>query len=440
MSAVARPPARGARQQDSDFGAALAGVRFTVTEFCVFDPAAPFDPAPSVPGARPSDGSFQRRVVPGDRGRRWPPRRAHVPRRLLMIKPAAIPLLVLAWAACTTEASIPAVEGGASCEVEGRYTVDGVYDDFVGDETVLVNGFPVGKSRGFMASLRAGTRLTTTATPALVSGENVAAVSVVPFLRRFGDGVVASAMRLRVWVCDPSGAVVPGTEASSDSAFAAFEAALQEQWPRWAQVEDSLLAARPSLAAALADSVAVDPEAAAYGIGPALDSARAWARAHPVVVATRFVRPDGAPSFDAVFREAPVIGGTPADSARLRAYAVQLRDLLDAADAEGVYREIGPAIDSETGTYQVTMEGTPERDLDDIRQEWTRFRTDFDGSDVGLRSWSGGRVWEVYRDDEAAGALGKQALLLRGDNRLETWLRIYVGEVDGALRVVRITS
>ncbi|WP_420457098.1 hypothetical protein [Rubrivirga sp.] len=167
--------------------------------------------------------------------------------------------------------------------------------------------------------------------------------------------------------------------------------------------------------------------------------------ANPLVAEAVFVRPggrspaDGAPSFDAVFREAPVIAGTPADSARLRAYAVRLRDLLDGADAEGIYREIGPAINDSVGTYQVTAEGTRERDLDDIRREWTRFRTDFDEPDVGLRSWAGGRVWELYRDDEVAGALGKRALLLRGDDRIETWLRLYVGEVGGELRVVRIT-
>jgi hypothetical protein len=34
---------------EGDLGAVLAGGRFTVTGFCVFNPARPFDPAPPIP-------------------------------------------------------------------------------------------------------------------------------------------------------------------------------------------------------------------------------------------------------------------------------------------------------------------------------------------------------------------------------------------------------
>jgi hypothetical protein len=43
---------------EGDLGAVLAGGRFTVTGFCVFNPARPFDPAPAVPGARPAPGAL----------------------------------------------------------------------------------------------------------------------------------------------------------------------------------------------------------------------------------------------------------------------------------------------------------------------------------------------------------------------------------------------
>ena len=321
--------------------------------------------------------------------------------------------------------------------------------DVWGQATVLANGFPVYVSPG--ARLSDDGPLPAPLQPALVSGRNVVAVQIEPFVGRSGDGPVVGPVRASGAVTrgyggrwPVGGAGVPA--AAVDSAFGRWERELERRWPRWLAAEDSVFAADPGLLAALADSVSADPEAGAYGVGPALDSARAWARAHPVVVATSFVRPggsrpsDGGPAFDGVFREAPALRGTAADSARLRDYAVHLGALLDAADAEAVYDEIGPAISDSTGWYQVTMEGTRESDLADIREAWTRFRTDFEPDDLGLRSWSGGRVWEVYRDDGASRALGKRALLLMGEDRLETWLRVYVGEVDGRLRVVRITS
>ena len=41
-------PGSEAEVSGGDLGAVLAGGRFTVTGSCVFDPAAPFDPAPAI--------------------------------------------------------------------------------------------------------------------------------------------------------------------------------------------------------------------------------------------------------------------------------------------------------------------------------------------------------------------------------------------------------
>ena len=199
-----------------------------------------------------------------------------------------------------------------------------------------------------------------------------------------------------------------------------------------------MFAADPGLLAALADSVSADPEAGAYGVGPALDSARAWARAHPVVVATSFVRPggsrpsDGGPAFDGVFRRAPVIRGAAADSARLRRYAVHLGRLMAEADTAALWEAFEPAyadafaaaggadgVGQDSASF---MAGTRSRVV------MSRAVT-FEAEDVRLRSWSGGRVWELYRD----GADGLFQGLERGPFR-----EVYVGEgADGRLRVVR---
>jgi hypothetical protein len=317
-------------------------------------------------------------------------------------------------------AALALVALGASCGdaapppasvYDGDLRADLHVERVAGRWLVTLNGFPVWDRTDEPAST-VNNWIDPDLNQALVSEGNELRVEVWPRLSWTAGGPAAGASSIRGSVVEVGAGPVAGTAFDLGTARPEWERALRAGWERWRR---------------------------AGGADAARDSVRAWAEANPVAVSVAFDVRAGAPSFDAVFRAAPVIAGTPADSARLRAYAVRLRDLLDDADAEGVYREIGPSISDSVGTYQVTMEGTRESDLNDIRREWTRFRTDFAAADVGLRSWAGGRVWELYRDDGVAGALGKRALLLRGDDRLETWLRVYVGEVDGALRVVRIT-
>ena len=165
----------------------------------------------------------------------------------------------------------------------------------------------------------------------------------------------------------------------------------------------------------------------------------AWTRANPVRVETSFARPggaaDGAPSFDAVFRDAPAIAGTPADSARLRAYAVRLRDLTAARDGAALYDELAPSV-----ADRLELAGRPVPPLDSLRAGWegeaaaeafpfSGDLTPFEAGDVQLRSWVGGRVWELYRD-------GADGLLQRAGRG--TFMSVYVGEGPGGeLRVVR---
>ena len=353
---------------------------------------------------------------------------------------ASLTTVLALWAGCGRGEEAPGGASDTGLGPSGEYEVVLVAEDLVGAYVLTSNGFPVEHSPGFVDA-RLGQEFGAFLTPALLSGQNEAAVEVTPFVRRVGDGVVAGPVRVRVWVEAPDGSVVAGSErggAASDSAFTAWERELKARWAGWTRSEDSLLASRPALLQALGDSVGADPHASAYGAGPALDSARVWAEANPVRVATAFVRPggagrpsDGEPSFDAVFRDAPVIRGTAADSAALRAYAVRLRDLVAAGDGAALYDEFAPAL-RDNGA----LHGLPPLPDDTLRARWAAGPSGWAGADpaplapseVGLRSWSGGRVWELYRP-------GADGLLQGRDGGPYT--EVYVGEVDGALRVVR---
>ena len=317
---------------------------------------------------------------------------------------AAVTFSVLAAGGCDP-AGATRPEASSETASPGEYTVGGSLDAVHGAVRVLVNGFPPVRlpTDGVIARYAPGTGLDTYATPALVSGRNGVAVEVVPALYGSPSGPRVDPVRFRVWVEAPDGSVVPGTRRSAahvDSVVAAWTADLRDRWAGW---------------------------------GPAaLDSARAWAAAHPVRVEAGFVRPggpsptDGQPSFDAVFRDAAAIPGTAADSARLRAYAARLLRLNADRDTAALMSEFGPSVSA-----RFRYSGTPL----DSAAFYARNRRAIVHADPaplgpdgpGLRSWSGGRVWEL------AGP-GGQALI-RGAGGIER--AVYVGLVGGELRVVR---
>ena len=333
------------------------------------------------------------------------------------------------------------------CANDGGYAVAAALDAVWGYEALLVNGFPVGRgpSFGIVASTSPGAVVRADAAPALVSGANAAGVAVVPGVQSPDGGVPqAGPVRFRVWVCGPDGAVVAeAAAAEADSAFAAWEAELRARWPRWRAAEDSLYRARPGLRASVDSALAARPSARRFGRGPALDSARAWAAAHPVAVEVSFVRPGGpsptdrAPSFDRVLRDAPVIAGTAADSSRLRAYGARLLALASgraAGDGAAYYDEMAPAV-----TDGALLAGRPAIPPDSMRSRWAAWAVSgelndeagyvpFEASEVRLRSWAGGRVWELYVEEGRG--------LLRSASG-SGYRSVYVGEVDGRLRVVR---
>ena len=343
-----------------------------------------------------------------------------------MTRPAALAFVavggcLVALGSCRQATADAPRAGSADAPAVGcELTLDGRHEG--GHLVTLVNGFPV--DRGSGVSRYRGYRVGASAS--LVSGTNTLGVQMTPLLGRSGRALVVGRPALSAAVACAGGGGVSLGEGEIAAAHERWRAGLLERWAGWLAAEDSVLAARPALAAALADSVARNPEL--VGVGPALDLARAWVRAHPAAAegAFEYGAPDGSPSFDAVFREAPVIRGTARDSARLRAYAVRLRDLAAARDTAALLVEFAPDARDRFEAYG--RGSVPRAEYDRRVREAVVLDSlaPFEAADVELRSWAEGRVWELSRP-------GGEELLWGASG----FRRVYVGEVNGELRVVR---
>ena len=323
--------------------------------------------------------------------------------------------------------------------------------------TITSNGLPVWREPRFVSTTANVFRQPLG--PGLVSGRNEAAFRVQPQLRRggsagpsgYGRELVVPGQRfaLRVWggqgLQSSVGAYVEGTHVPEEAvaeALVRWEAEIQRRWARWLAAEDSAYAAGSP----------AGPSAGAEWdeFGPALHAAWRWARDHPFEVATSWERAvgpdgrpaDGGPAFDGLLRDGPVIRGTAADSARMRDYAVRLLALA-VEDPAAFWSELAPAV--RDGVEQVRPGAGPAaRDsVVSVRvgaaEPWVGL-VPFTASDVALRSWAGGRVWELY-------VPGQEGLLMSrrpppdrpGVYGTSTvYLGAFVGLVDGELRVVRM--
>ena len=311
--------------------------------------------------------------------------------------------------------------------------------DLRGAFTLTANGFPVLIEPVFARSV--DQEMAESMTAALVAGENKAGIEVAPSVVSLdGETVRAGPVHLRLWVERRDESVIEGTEVSEatvDSLFAIWERELKARWPGWLRMEDSLYAADPELEGRLWAAISdyQRPSAQVYGWGLAIDSARAWAREHPLVVTTTFERPvgadskplDGGPDFSALFREAPVI----TDTSRLKDYGAALQNLLRNNDGVGLLRELRPALDA--GFLKRSVE--PPSDSA-YRAKWEHYArtetgwfankvedTSWQRGDLEARAWAGGRVWEVYR---------------KPYKRLLGGWHVYVAEIDDELKVVRL--
>lgn len=293
-----------------------------------------------------------------------------------------------------------------------------------GHYRIMINGFPV-EQLPFMGTA-ADQNVTADLNTALVGKGNELTVEMMPFLTRgetdLNIGTVE--VRARVLCNDTALAGIEIAGAQVDSAYRAWRKRTREQWKEYVEWEKQWLKQNPD-----------SSETITARDGGALDSMRAWASENPLTVSTTFDNEAG-PDFSRIFEEAPKLEDTPATRKRLKEYAMHLRDLLRSGEAKAIYQEIQPSVSEETGWFKVTRSGRRDSALAQIREEWLRdFRTDFSRSAVTLRRWSGGRVWElsVMRPEE-----GRRPFFSEGPH--SSYLKVYVAEIDGKLRVVRLTA
>ena len=318
-----------------------------------------------------------------------------------------------------------------------------------------VNGYPEWDSGGAPVSYAVGCY---GYERSQVRGVNLVRVSLSPQAYRAGEEVIfTGAPPTSVSVYDLEDGQKRIDHVSEAEVAAVYERWLlhaEAAWGRALAWERSWLAEDPARAALVSGGV--------RGQGGALDSLRAWVRSHPMVFEVVFEAEHG-PDYGWLFGQperraelegeaerlpwerryrtvggAPILEGTAADSARLRGYAIELREALRTRDTLGVF-ELTRA------RYQ-SAAYTPCQ-VDTLRAAWspnaqrrleTPWRLDYEAEDVALRRWAGGRIWELTREDETARQLKNNSLLVRRDERGTVWsIPFYVAEVDGKLRQVR---
>ena len=209
------------------------------------------------------------------------------------------------------------------------------------------------------------------------------------------------------------------TEAEVDSAYRAWSKRAREQWGEYVKWEKRWLEKHPDSSAVV---TARD--------GGALDSIRQWSGRHPMTVSATFDNEAG-PDFSRIFEEAPRLPDTPATRKRLKDYAMHLREVISKRDGVGLYREISPA---QNASYRQAGKTPPPdstrlvkwKNAARTKSGWfadVRGATAFERAQVGVRPWVDGRVWELYRRP--------------GEPLFGGW-KIYVGEMGGELKVVRL--
>lgn len=135
----------------------------------------------------------------------------------------------------------------------------------------------------------------------------------------------------------------------------------------------------------------------------------------------------------ASFRERLMRSNEITDEERLRNYAEHLRSLVVKKSAEALAREFKPKLDD----YSMLHPDSGK----DFTKEFPQFLrevffpgqpiVEFERSDIGVKSWCEGRIWEIFVKPE------QPFLKTKGMDGKSNELPIFVGEVGGKLKVVR---
>ena len=322
--------------------------------------------------------------------------------------------LVLGLAACGGRTSDPSgrpvkTDTAISVNRAAYYQVHMTFDQFVGHFVITINGFPVEDlpSTGQLVNETVSEHLNT----ALVRTGNRVAVHITPAIRGAEkEGVRLGPLRLGAEVrgyqewSKGEGQNVPGAFVTPTEVDRIASAWSERADSVWRQTRRS------------------------GPVGAALDSVRAWARAHPMTVSVTFDNAAG-PDYSDIFREAPVIAGTAADSARLRAYAMQLRDWMAAKDTTALMGAYGPAIEDR---YERISGVSNENYLRQNREALVveDVILNFDREDIKLQKWAEGRVWQIIRRGAIHDGFFQDSI---GYGKG----KVYVAELGDSLHVVR---
>lgn len=126
---------------------------------------------------------------------------------------------------------------------------------------------------------------------------------------------------------------------------------------------------------------------------------------------------------------APVIK----DEALVLSYAEHLRELLERQDLESLFLEYKPKLDDYAIAYPLQFPDPKKWFVDFFRDDFFPGGpiTEFKREDIGLKAWCDGRIWEIFV--KPAQKYFKNKGLDGDTNSVE----VYVGMVDGKLRIVR---
>ncbi len=262
---------------------------------------------------------------------------------------------------------------------------------------VLVNGFPTYVfKKGRFTEDHVDPPINT----ALIGVGNQYTLRIEPWVEQSGGDLRIGSAEVEGRVSVNEKQIIPGSEIEStlvDSAYAAWSERAREQWATYRSTVEA----------------------------GALDSMRAWASRNPMTVSTTFDNEAG-PDFSKIFEEAPRLEDSPATRKRLKDYAMHLRDLMARKDTSALFEEFRFYYAQQ---YKITgYKGGVQEDKASLRENVVMDdpELNFGREEIGLRRWSEGRVWEVYRE-------GADAFFQSGNTIRE----VYVAEIDGALKVVR---
>lgn len=294
-------------------------------------------------------------------------------------------------------------------------------EDVSSRHVVTVNGFPVEEQNVMSRATddQYGIDLNT----ALIGEGNQVEVQMMPYLqpsrKKLDVGTIeytAEVQSSASWESH-GGVPVEGTEITSsevDSAYKVWESKAQKKWEEYRS----------------------------GGQQGAIDSMRAWVERNPLTVATSFVNEAG-PDYSRVFEETPKLKDTPATRRRLTSYAIRLRDLMAEKDTARLVEEFLPVVwkGEDSLDVEALRSNFTERQIESIRQNVIieDAYLDIDRSEVGLRPWAGGRIWELYYEPDGKALFGARTFREGTPEYTGSGLKrqVYVAELGGELKVVR---